>query len=143
MCQNYNLTCTDDANAQPAFEVRMKTIASDQGAPARWEFRLLPVGADPMVTEPYELKVEEVDAEYARIDLITNNGNIAYMRKNLAEALLPDVAQRVQRRIQSSPSLGKGAVSRNENANVMWKRLAGKGLATYLPLPLDIYQLNT
>ncbi|VVD69334.1 hypothetical protein PMO31116_00518 [Pandoraea morbifera] len=89
----------------------------------------------------FDLEVEHLTVSLVRIVMINSYLEPAYIRKGVADALLPIVSRDLGVTVQSSPTLGTGGVYRTPHATAMWQRLVAKGMATYDP-QTDIFTLN-
>jgi len=88
----------------------------------------------PASNEVFDMTFTPISETTLRQMSIFHHHEPAYMAKGIPDAMLPLVKQLLGKEIESSPPDGQAdGVFRSHDAEKMWKRLADKDLAEYVP----------
>ncbi len=81
----------------------------------------------------FELHLTPFDERSLRITMIENKRKDWYRAKGISDAIIPEAARVLQKRIVSSSNRVRVKENeyRTEDAEKVWRRLVAKGLATY------------
>lgn len=132
--ESHTLTCTDRLGQLGEFSYTVETDASE----TLWTYRVRPLGADAH-SDFFELKVVQLDLDTVQVVMLANNRHPPVSAKGIPDALIPQIAQTLNRRVQSSPSRGRtGDEYRTEAATKVWKRLVSAKKAQH-DSQADIY----
>lgn len=92
--------------------------------------------------EFFQLSLKHESEGIARITMINHHRCSEYSAKGIPESLLLHAMGQLAVTIESSPTSGDGNVFRSDQAEKMWRRLEGKGLAVYIE-ERDVFRCNS
>ncbi len=95
----------------------------------------------PVDGEAFELQLRPLQSGILRSAVIAHHDRPEYKRRGIPEVLIPLVARERKSTIQSSPTSGGHGTFRTPDADKMWRRLVGLGLAQYDPAR-DVYSCS-
>ncbi len=121
------IQCVGADNVQRTFSYVLEEDTLDHV----WRCRVLAV--PPVADAPaFEMTFEPLDDGSVRQVGIFHHGVVAHSAKGIPDAVLPAVADALHKRVVSSPAQAVDTdVYRTVDAEKMWSRLLGKGIADY------------
>jgi len=109
-----------------------------------WTFWVQPI--DQELIESFEFRVNEVNAETAKVMMINRHDEAAYQAMGIPEALIEEASRILRRTIISSSNLSNAKIFKNErrehSATKIWLRLEADNRARYDEIN-DIYIYQT
>lgn len=128
MIAPFPLVTTDRPGRSRSFQVSVETDESDAD---KIYVTALEDGVDPKTVEGFQMTLKPLPDGRLRIDAIT--AHPSHREAGIPDSLLPELSRRLGKDVVSSSNRFAASPEefRSIDAEKMWKRLVGKGLATY------------
>lgn len=128
MVAPFSLVTADQSGRSRSFQVSVEVDESDADT---IYVTALEDGADPATVEGFQMTLKPLLDGRFRIDAIT--AHTSHRKAGISDSLLPELSRRFGKAVVSSSNRFAATPEefRSVDAEKMWRRLVGKGLATY------------